>query len=127
MGWSAYLDNAVLNKVLRAVDFTVATAYISLHTGDPGDTGANEVPVGTSGYARQAGTFTAAASSATANDPLVLFTDLPAASITYAGVFDNPTGTATNFLMGAALATGKTVNAGDSFQFNVGDIDATHT
>lgn len=126
MGWSTYLDNAVLNKVFRAVDFTVGTAYISLHTGDPGDNGANEVAVGTSGYTRQVGTFTAAGSSATANDPAVLFTNMPAGTLSYAGVWDNPTGTATNFLMGAALATNKVVNEGDSFQFNTGDIDATH-
>jgi hypothetical protein len=127
MGWSTYLDNAVLDKVFRNTDFTVATAYISLHTGDPGDTGADEFTVGTSSYARKVGTFTAAASSATANGTAVLFTNLPAGTVGYAGVWDAPTGTASNFLMGAALATSKVVNAGDSFQFNAGDIDATHT
>lgn len=126
MGWSTYLDNKVLDKVFSNTDFTVTAAYISLHTGDPGDNGANEVAVGTSSYARQVGTMTGAASSATANGTAVLFTNMPAGTLSYAGVWDAPTGTASNFLMGAALATNKVVNEGDSFQFNVGDIDATH-
>jgi hypothetical protein len=127
MGYSTYLDNKVIDKIFKNTDFTVAAVYISLHTADPGDDGSNEVAVGTSGYARQVGTFSSAATSASENSAAVLFTNLPAGTVSYAGVWDAPTGTASNFLMGAALATAKVVNVGDSFQFNIGDIDTTHT
>ena len=127
MGYSTYLDNALLDKIFRNVDFTVNSAYISLHTGDPGDTGADEITVGTSGYARQIGTMSAAASSGNSNSAVALFTNLPAGTIGYAGVWDAPTGTASNFLMGAALATSRIVVDGDSFQFNIDSIVGTHT
>lgn len=127
MGWSTYLDNAVLNKVLRNEDFTVTVPYVSLHSGDPGDNGANEFAVGTSGYARQAGTFGSATTGTALTTVAALFTNLPAGTIAYAGLWDNGTVGSGNFLMPAALSTSKAVNDGDAFQFNSGDVVASHT
>jgi len=52
-GKSNYLEAALLNHRYRSATLAKpTTVYVSLHTGDPGDTGANEVSGG--GYARVA-------------------------------------------------------------------------
>lgn len=41
---SNYLENNIINATLRGAAFpTSAAVYVSLHTADPNDTGANEV------------------------------------------------------------------------------------
>ncbi len=65
--------------------------YVSLHTADPGTTGASEVTGGSPAYARKALTFTAAATGTAA-----------AAEVT----FDVPTGTYTHFGTWTALTVG---------------------
>ncbi len=123
MATSTYLRNAILNKVLRNTDFTVTAAYVSLHTADPGLTGASEVTGGS--YARQLVAFDAAASGATQNTAIEDFTNMPAATVTHGGVWDALT--SGNFLYGNALAASKTVNSGDTFRFPIADIDASQT
>lgn len=69
------LATATLNA---AADGAVATiTHVSLHTGDPSTTGANEVTGGTPPYARQAVTFDAAVGGATASSATLTF-DIPA-------------------------------------------------
>lgn len=63
-----------------------AVAYISLHTGDPSTTGANESTGGTPAYARQAVTWNAAASGQRTNSGALTF-DLPASTIYHIGLF----------------------------------------
>ena len=123
MATSTYLRNAILNKVLRNTDFTVSTAYVSLHTADPGLTGASEVAGGS--YARQAVAFDAAASGATQNTAIEDFTNMPAVTVTHGGVWDAVSGG--NFLYGDALSASKTVNSGDTFRFPTADIDASQS
>jgi hypothetical protein len=50
------LRNTVLDKILRNEDFTIADVFLSLHTGDPGESGAAEATGG--GYERQSVLFT---------------------------------------------------------------------
>lgn len=121
MSISNYLENELLDAVFSAGAFSVTTVYISLHTGDPGETGASEATGGS--YARQSAAFDAAASGATANSGTISFTDMPAATITHVGVWDAVS--AGNFLWGGALTASKTTNSGDTFQIPTGDLDVT--
>jgi hypothetical protein len=103
MGMSTYLAGKVIDHILRNQAYTpVATVYVSLHTGDPGLVGSNEVTGGT--YTRQAAGFTAASSSHTDNGGLLSFTLMPAVAapgVVYTGVWDAVT--AGNFLYGGPL------------------------
>lgn len=41
---SDYLENMIINSVLRGLPFSVSTeVFVALHTGNPNETGANEV------------------------------------------------------------------------------------
>lgn len=121
MSISNYLENKILDKVFRATDFTVTTAYVSLHTADPGETGASEATGGS--YARQSAAFDVAASGATANSGAINFTSMPATTITHIGVWD--ASSAGNFLWGGSATASKTTQAGDTYQIAAGDLDVT--
>jgi len=118
------IANAILNCYLRNTAITPPTAtYISLHTADPGDTGTSEVTGGS--YARVAATFgSAAAAKAIASTTDVLFTGMPAVTVTYVGIWSAVSGG--TFIWGGAI-TSKTFTAGDSFDFAIGQISAALT
>lgn len=118
---SNYLEPKILDAVFNNTSLAVATPYVSLHTADPGETGASEATGGS--YVRQLGSFGAASGGAIANDAGISFTGMPAATITHVGVWD--ASTAGNFLWGGALAASKTTNAGDTFAIATGDLDVT--
>jgi hypothetical protein len=84
--------------------------WISLHTGDPGTTGASEATGGS--YARKQTTWGAAA-SALATGSQVAFTGLIAASYTYFGVWSAVS--AGTFRYGFALSPGATLNGTGGF------------
>ena len=123
-GHSAYLADSILNTVLRGVAFPTlpASVYVSLHTADPGLTGASEV-ASAGGYARvavtrAAGSFSAPATSGSnrqaTNSATITF---PAptgtwGTVTHYGVWDASTGG--NFLMGGALDTSRSPVSGDN-------------
>ena len=79
-------ENAVLDEIYNAGagTFPAADPYISLHTADPADTGANEVTGGT--YTRQQVAFGAAASGALENTGAINFTLMPACTVVAWGV-----------------------------------------
>ena len=118
MSISAYLENKILDKVLRNTDFSVSAVYVSLHDDDPGETGANEAS-GAS-YARQAVTFAAAAGGTSTSDTVVEFSDMPAGTWTHVGLWDAASDG--NFLWGGPLTEPKTTSAGDTFRLPVGNI-----
>lgn len=72
----------------------VTMAYLSLHSGDPGATGANnELTGGTPAYARKAATFAAANAASRALSGDVTF-DVPAGStVAYVGIWTAVAGT----------------------------------
>ena len=125
MSLSDFAENELLDALLNNGSFAGgATVYVSLHTADPGEAGANEVAGGS--YARQAsGGFAAAAGGTTDNDAIIDFTLMPAETMTHVGIWDAVT--AGNFLIGGALAANKTTNAGDTFRIAAGDLDVTLT
>ncbi|WP_421849908.1 phage tail fiber protein [Oricola sp.] len=133
---STYLGNALLNHVLRGVAYTAPTGvYVSLHTADPGLTGANEVSTGSwPAYAREeaaqggalADAFAAASAKATENANEILWAANDGAGsviVTHVGLWDAASGG--NFLFGAALAAPKTVAVTDEIKFAVGQLDIT--
>jgi hypothetical protein len=120
---SDYLENAMLNEVLRNVGYTpVATVYLALFTTATTDAGGGTEVTGGS-YARQAITFGAASGGTCSNTGAVTFTSMPAATVTHAAIMD--ASTAGNMLFHGALTASKTVGAGDTLTFAIGDIDAS--
>lgn len=97
--------------------------YVSLHTADPGVTGANEVAGGS--YTRQQVSLGAASNKAASNDAALNFAGMPAVTITHVGIWSLASGGV--FQIGGALTASKTTNAGDTFQLPVGDLDIALT
>ena len=104
------------------------SCYVSLHTGDPGDTGLNEVPTAGSGYARQGpAAFANSGNNPTiaANSAIITYSaaTAPWGTITHFGTWD--AASAGNFRGSGALATSKAVNTGDTARFTAGSLTIT--
>ena len=110
MAVSTYMKNALLDGF-----FGVGAVTMSLHTADPGTTGANEVTGGS--YARQTISYGAADTGQIKNNGTATFADLPAGTITHAGFWKNG-----QFCQGAALTASRTVLAGDGLYFSAQNI-----
>jgi hypothetical protein len=72
-------------------------------------------------YARQTIAFTTSSGGATSNSAAVTWSNMPAATVVGAEVWDSAT-TPVRWWYGP-LAASKTLQAGDSFQFAIGDFD----
>ena len=112
MSLSSTAANDIANYICRGTaPTTLATPIkISLHTADPGATGASESTGGS--YARQTAGYNTASGGACALAATLNFTGMPASTVTHIGIWDS-TGTP-KFLQGAALASSKTLGAGDT-------------
>jgi hypothetical protein len=113
MPLSAYLDQKILEKAFFGQDFSIAARWCSLHTADPGKTGASEAGGGP--YDRlSADSYTPVDDSGTAKrvrNTIVLSFQVPAGTYTHIGLWDAQSGG--NFLGGGALSAPATVNDGD--------------
>lgn len=107
--------HAMLNAVFRAVPLAGGTVAISLHTGDPGSTGTNEVSGGS--YARQTPTIGAASGAQSSNTAAINFTDLPAVTVSHVGVWAGGT-----FRWGAAFTSPRSYGAGDTATIAIGQL-----
>jgi hypothetical protein len=122
MSISDYYENKILDHMLRGTEFTPpSTVYVSLHTADPGETGANELTGG--GYSRKAVTFNAPSGGSMTNSADIDFPNMPAATITHVALWD--AASAGNCLWTGALTTSKTTNAGDTFRIPAGQLTVT--
>jgi hypothetical protein len=121
---TTYWRDAVLN-LLRGTSFSGFSAYVSLHTGDPGNTGASEVTGGS--YARQLAGFSAPADDsgvrAITNASDIDFVGMPAATVTHFAVWT--AATAGNSVYKEALATSRTTLAGDVIRLAAGNLKVT--
>lgn len=123
--FSNYLENAVIDAVLRNTSYTSpTTVYVGLYTSDPtdADTG-TEVSGGS--YARTAVTFSAPSNGVTSNSADV---ELPQAtsswgSVTHIGLHDAASGG--NLLFHTILDTTKTIDSGDIFKIASGNLTVT--
>ena len=122
MSISDYYENKILDHMLRGTAFSPPTAvYVSLHSADPGETGANEISGG--GYARQQVTFNAPSGGSMTNSNLLRWNNMPAVTVTHVALWDAPT--AGNCLWTGALTTSVTVSAGASFEIAPGNLTVT--
>lgn len=121
--------NAVLDLLGSGTTMHNGT-YISLHTGDPGTTGASEVTGGS--YARvqvnqDGGTspyWNTAGSATMDNNGAITFPEGGGdAAVTHFGIWDGASPTA--FIRGGALDAGFTYSASTTPQFASGDLDLT--
>jgi hypothetical protein len=119
MSISDYYENKILDHMLRGTAFTPpSTVYVSLHTADPGETGANELTGG--GYSRKPVTFNAPSGGSMTNSADIDFPNMPAATITHVALWD--AASAGNCLWTGALTAPKTTNAGDTFRIPAGQL-----
>lgn len=122
---SNFLENAVLNHVLRNAAYTQpAGLYVALYTATPSDTGGGTEVTG-GAYARQSATFSAAANGSTSNSADITF---PVASagwgtVTSIGIFDAVT--AGNLLWWGALTTSKAIATNDQFKILATNLTVT--
>lgn len=125
MGATEAIRHDFLNAVLRNVDFLgIDQVFLSLHTADPGDTGASEVSGGS--YARQGPvTFDAPVAGESDNANAVEFLDMPAVTVTHFGLFTAVS--AGTFLWGVALDASETFTAGDTARFDAGEANFAST
>lgn len=124
---SNYLENALLNHVLRNTALTSpTTVYVALFTVAPTDTGGGTEVSGGS-YARQAVTFGAPVSGTVANSGAVTFPTATAnwGTIVAIGIFDALT--VGNLLYYGNLTTSKVVDNGDQISFANGAITVSET
>lgn len=120
MPFTVATANKVLNKLLRNQDFQhPSQIYVSLHTGDPGENGANEVTGGE--YKRQLATFSAPSNKQTSNPSDIEFDNMPACTITHMGLWDAET--EGNFWWGGQLVVSKQLDEGDAVRFFAGNLD----
>ena len=135
---SNFMEGELINHILRNTAFAVP--YASLHvalfdgTGSPAALEAGTLTGEITGgsYARkQVGAATGldfddpVLTGVTANDADITFTTATATwgTVTYVAVMD--ASTAGNVLFHATLTVAKTVNNGDTFKFNTGDLQFT--
>lgn len=124
---SNYLENKLIDHILRNTPYTTpgTSIYIALYTSDPtdADTG-SEVSGGS--YARvQVTAWNAPASRATANTSDIPFTQSTGSwgTVSHIGIRDNSTGG--NLLFYGQLTTSRTVNSGDIFTIEAGELDVS--
>jgi hypothetical protein len=127
MAYSTTYANKVLAKVLNGTAFSF-TPFISLHTSDPGATGANELAGGSYARANGGSLFGSAASGGTiTNSAAFSYTAMPACTISHVGIWDASTSGA--FVEGGplsasvAVATGQTLSIAAS-QLAIGFSDS---
>jgi hypothetical protein len=136
--FSNYLEDKILAWAFEGTAWSTAaptTLYISLHTADPADTGANEVVVGATNYARigvaatTGWNTTTAGTAASTNAADIVFpatgTVTWSGTITHVGIWDAVTGG--NLLFNGAISPSKVVSSGDVFKFLAGQLTVSVT
>ena len=113
----AGLSDAGKNVMLDAL--AGVAGFVSLHTADPGTTGASEVTGGSPAYARKAITW-AAASAGNLDGSSVTF-DVPAGTYTHLGYWSAVT--AGTFYGGSALSTPETFAAQGQYVLDDADVN----
>ena len=123
--FSNYLENALINAVLRNTSYTSpATVYVSLYTSDPTDADSGTEVSGGS-YARTAVTMGAPSNGVSTNSADVTFPTATASwgTVSHIGIHD--ASTAGNLLFHTPLDTSKTIDSGDIFKITTGNLSVT--
>lgn len=128
---SNYLENKVLDHVLRNTAYTQPTGlYLALFTNDSGNAATNleagtltdEVSTSSTGYVRKAVSFGAASGGSSSTDATVTFDAATAnwGTITHVAVMD--ASSSGQVLFWGAVTTSKTIESGDTFQVSSGNL-----
>ena len=125
--FSDYLENKVLGHVFGGTAYTAPTTlYVALYTVAPSDTGGG-TEVSGGGYARQTSTFNVSGTNPTeaTNASAIEYPEATAnyGTVVAVGVFDALTGG--NLLAYSTLTSSKTIDSGDVFRINAGNLDIT--
>ena len=112
------LSNAGKDVMLDAL--ADVAVYVSLHTADPGTTGANEATGGSPAYSRKSITWNTAANGNldSSNQPVF---DVPAGTYSHFGLWSAATGG--TFYGGGALSASETFAAQGTYTLTDADID----
>lgn len=111
MSISNYAENKILDT-LSGTSFSVSTAYVKLHTGDPGEDGTANAATETT---RKAVSWSAAASGSKASSATLTWTNVAATeTYTHWSLWD--AATAGNCLWSGALSASAAMTAGDTFE-----------
>jgi hypothetical protein len=123
--FSDYLENKVLDHVLRNVSYSSpTTVFVGLYTSNPTDTNSGTEVTGGS-YARQALSVTTASAGIVTSSADVTFPQCTASwgSVGFIGILDAVT--SGNLLMHTALTTAKTIDSGDILKITTGNLTVT--
>ena len=123
--FSNYLENKVLDHVLRNVSYSSpTTVYVGLYTSDPTDAGSGTEVSGGS-YARQALSVTTASAGIVTSSADINFPQATASwgSVGYIGILDALS--SGNLLMHTVLTTAKTIDTGDILKISSGNLMVT--
>jgi len=120
-GLTQAMDNKLLDHVNGVASFTQPTTplHARLMTANGSATAAGTEVAGGS-YAAQAVTFGSASAGAAANSAQVVFTGMPAVTVTGVEIWD--TSGSPQRLWWGPLAASKSLNSGDTFQFDTGAL-----
>lgn len=123
--FSNYLENALVNHVLRNTPYTSpgTSIYVALFTTDPTDAGSGTEVSGGSYAREQVTAWDAPSNGATANTSDIVFTTATASwgTISHVGVYD--AATVGNLLFHGPLSASKDVGNGVTFTIAAGDLD----
>jgi hypothetical protein len=122
---SDYLENKLLDHVLRNVSYTSpTTVYMGLYTSDPGDDNSGTECTG-GAYARQVVSVTTASDGIVTSSADVTFPQATDnwGTISHIGLLDDLT--SGNLLMHTPLTTSKTIDEGDIFKVPLGQLTAS--
>lgn len=122
---SNYLENALVNAVLRNTAYTSpTTVYLALYTTDPTDADSG-TEVSGNAYARQSITFGAPSNGVTTNSAAIEFPQATGSwgTVAYVGIRD--ASTAGNLLFHTPLDASKTIATGDVFRVAAGSLSVT--
>lgn len=123
--FSNYLENKVLDHVLRNTSYTSpTTVYVGLFTSDPTDAGSGTEVSGGS-YARQTLSVTTASGGIVTSSADVTFPQATASwgTISHIGILDALT--SGNLLMHTPLTTSKAIDNGDILKITSGNLTVT--
>jgi hypothetical protein len=123
--FSDYLENKVLDHVLRNVSYSSpTTVFVGLYTSNPTDTNSGTEVTGGS-YARQSLSVTTASNGIVTSSADVTFPQCTASwgSVGFIGILDAVT--SGNLLMHTALTTAKTIDSGDILKITTGNLTVT--
>jgi hypothetical protein len=122
---SNYLENKILDHVLRNVSYTSpTTVYVGLYTTDPADDNSGTEVTGGS-YARQILSVTTATAGIVTSSADVTFPQATAqwGTISHIGLLDAVS--SGNLLMHTPLTTSRSVEVGDVLKISTGSLTAS--